>query len=1099
MKRSLFVLIASLLVPISAWALGSREPLGGEGGQFETATVVGTVKDSSGAVVPSAKVTLTNTQTGVTQERMSDANGNYEFFTVRIGSYVVTAEKDGFSVALVDNVQITVGARQRIDLNMAVGQLSEKIEVSASAVLLQTDSSDRSQVITAEQTKALPLNGREYSALALLSPGVRLSALNTGGFTPREGSFNVNGLRSTFNNFLIDGVDNNAYGTSNQGFSNQVMQPAPDAVGEFKVVTNNMSAEYGRAAGATINVAYASGTNTFRGSAWEFMRRTEMNASGFFRPASGVKPGFDRDQFGGVVGGPLVRNKAFFFADVEVFDQTRSQTASSTIATTAQRAGLLAVDVLNPLTGAVYPAGTPIPMTAFARQVLTDLPAPTNGAAANNLQILQEFTNRTPKAGGKVDIQISPRLSAFGRFGWRDADIFDNPTISGPSGGGGNARTYTQNKQLATGLTYMPGGASLLEARFGWSNTKGGKDPAALVLGEPGALEAYGISGLPTDPRVSGGLPTQLITGFSDLGRQATNPQWQYPTVFNPKINYSWLQGRHSLKTGYEFQRILTEVQDVNPLYGRDSYAGQFSRPAGAPASNLYNLADFMFGLRSTYALSNILVAELEQNMHFLYVQDDWRVNDRLTINAGLRYEYATPWTEANNVLSNFDPATGTMVMARDGSLEERATLQPDRNNFGPRLGLAFTPADRTVIRGGYGLSYVHFHRAGGANVLPINGPQVINAVIVQRPTESTFRTTHDGYPAGLTDPSRFNPLLANITYMPSDYRSSDVHSWFASVQREVWTGALLDLAYVGNRANGMLLFANYNQAAPNNAAGTLSLQSRRPIPEFADITYSFNGGKSRYHAFQGKFDWRIGRDMTVLSSLTVSQTKDNGAGSLENPNGNFPAPQDFHNLDADYGLSSYHEPYNSTTSFVVDLPFGRGRRYMTGANPMVDALLGGWMIAGINTVVPGEMVTLRYTPTAAQQVSGIQQDFRGANNYRPNVNGDPLVPAGERTYNNWLSRTSVTVPTDPSQPFGNAERNSVRGPLRWQVDMVMSKRFDIPWSNNGGFEFRLEAFNLLNRTNFRAPNGNRSAGAYGTITTTYDPRILQLGFKASF
>lgn len=1088
MRRIPLVLIALLFLAAPASA------------QFETATVVGTVKDSSGAVVPGAKVTLTNTQTGVASERVTDANGNYEFFTVRIGTYVVTAEKAGFSIALVDNVQVTVGARQRVDLSMAVGQLTETVQVSSSAILLQTDSSDRSQVITGEQTKALPLNGREYSALALLSPGVRLSSLNTGGFTPREGSFNVNGLRSTFNNFLIDGVDNNAYGTSNQGFSNQVMQPAPDAVGEFKVVTNNMSAEYGRSAGATINVAYASGTNTFRGSAWEFMRRTEMNATGFFRPATGVKPGFDRDQFGGVLGGPVVKNKAFFFADVEIFDQVRSQTASTSIATMAQRSGILAVDVRNPFTNEIYRAGTPIPMTAFARKVLNDLPAPTNSGTANNLQILQEFTNRTPKAGGKVDFQVSPRLSLFGRYGWRDADIFDQPPISGLSGGAGNARTYVNNKQFSSGLTYTPGGTSLLEARFGWSTTRAGKDPAALVRGDRLAEDEYGITGLPTDPRVAAGLPTQLITGLSDLGRQATNPQWQYPTVFNPKVNYSWLQGRHSLKTGYEFQRVLTEVQDVNPLYGRDSYAGQFSRPATATSgNNLYNLADFMFGARSTYALSNILVAELQQNMHFIYLQDDWRVNDRLTLNAGLRYEYATPWTEQNNILSNFDPATRTMVMAKDGSLEDRSTLKPDRNNFGPRIGLAFTPSDRTVIRGGYGVSYVHFHRAGGANVLPINGPQVINAVVVQTLTTPNFRTTQQGYPAGLTDPAQFNPLTANITYMPNDYRSSDVHSWFASLQREVWTGALVDLAYVGNRANGMLLFANYNQAAPNNAAGTLSLQSRRPIPAFADITYSFNGGKSRYHSFQTKFDWRIGRDLTLLSSLTISQTKDNGAGSLENPNGSSPAPQDFNNLDADYGLSAYHQPYNSTTSFIVDLPFGRGRRYLTDANAVVDAVLGGWMIAGINTVLPGEMVTLRYTPTAAQQVSGIQQDFRGANAYRPNVNGDPLVPEGERTYRNWLSRTTVTVPTDPSQPFGNAAPNSVRGSLVWTVDMVMSKRFNIPWSNNGAFEFRAEFFNLLNRTNFRAPNGNRSAAAYGTITSTYDPRIIQLGFKASF
>jgi hypothetical protein len=1088
MNRWLFVLMITLVTASRAFA------------QFETATVVGTVKDSTGGVVPNAKVTLTNTQTGLTSERLSDANGAYEFFTVRIGTYVITAEKEGFSIALVDNVQVTVGARQRVDLTMSVGQLTEKIEVSASAVLLQTDTSDRSQVITGEQTRALPLNGREYSALALLSPGVRLSALNTGGFTPREGSFNVNGLRSTFNNFLIDGVDNNAYGTSNQGFSNQVMQPAPDAVGEFKVVTNNMSAEYGRSAGATINVAYASGTNQFRGSAWEFMRRTELNATGFFRPASGVKPGFDRDQFGGVVGGPLKRNKAFFFADVEIFDQTRSQTSSSTIATMAQRQGILAVDVRNPLTGEVYPAGTPIPMTAFARKVLNELPAPTNANTANNLQILQEFTNRTPKAGGKVDYQVSPTLSLFGRVGWRDADILDRPSISGPSGGGGNAETYVTNKQFSSGLTYMPSATSLLEARFGWSNTRAGKNPFALYEGQGRAEDVYGITGLPTDPRVAAGLPTQLITGYSDLGRQATNPQWQYPTVFNPKVNYTWLQGRHSLKTGYEFQRVLTEVQDVNPLYGRDSYSGQFSKAVPTAANNnLYNLADFMFGARSTYALSNILVAELEQNMHFIYLQDDWRVNDALTINAGLRYEFATPWTEANNVLSNFDPARRTMVMAKNGSLKDRSTINPDRNNFGPRFGLAYTIAERTVLRGGYGKSFVHFHRAGGANVLPINGPQVINAVVVQTLADPAFRTTQQGYPAGLTEPSRFNPLLANITYMPEDYRSTDVHSWFASVQREVWTGALLDLAYVGNRADGMLLFANYNQAVPNNAAGTLSLQSRRPIPEFADITYSFNGGKSRYHAFQTKFDWRIGRDLTLLSSLTLSQTKDNGAGSLESPNGNFPAPQDFRNLDADFGLSAYHEPYNSTTSFVIDLPFGNGRRYMSNAGTVVDAVLGGWMIAGINTVAPGDMVTLTYTPLASQVVSGIQQDFRGANNYRPNVSGDPLVPDGERTYNNWLSRTTVTAPTDPSQPFGNAPRNSVRGPLRWQVYMVMSKRFDIPWTSNGGFEFRAEFFNLLNRTNFRAPNGNRSANAYGTITSTYDPRIIQFGFKASF
>jgi hypothetical protein len=237
---------------------------------------------------------------------------------------------------------------------------------------------------------------------------------------------------------------------------------------------------------------------------------------------------------------------------------------------------------------------------------------------------------------------------------------------------------------------------------------------------------------------------------------------------------------------------------------------------------------------------------------------------------------------------------------------------------------------------------------------------------------------------------------------------------------------------------------------------------------------------------------------LSVLSSLTLSQTKDNGAGSLENPNGNFPAPQNFYDLDADFGLSAYHQPYNSTTSVVLDLPFGRGRRFLSDVPVLVDALIGGWQIAGINAIYSGETVTLTYTPQASFQVSGIAQDFRGANNYRPNVVGNVVLPASERTPQRYLDPAAVVVPTDPSQPFGNAPRNSVRGPYVWQVDFMAGKRFPMPWPS-GHAEFRIEAFNLLNRTNFRAPNGNRSAAAFGTITQTYDPRQLQIGVKISF
>jgi hypothetical protein len=753
--------------------------------------------------------------------------------------------------------------------------------------------------------------------------------------------------------------------------------------------------------------------------------------------------------------------------------------------------------VRNPITGEVFPAGTPVPMTSFAAKVLNDLPLPTESGTANNYRDLSSSETVSDKAGGKVDIVFNPRWTAFGRYGWRDANIEDRAVLPLPSGGDGNGTTYARNKQLALGTTWAPGSSSLLELRFSWSNTQGGKNPPAL--GTPGAFETYGITGLPTDPRVAGGLPTQLITGYTTLGRQATNPQWQWPTVFNPKVNYSFVRGRHSAKMGYEFQHIQTQVQDVNPLYGRDQYAGQFSRPAGAASSNLYNLADFMLGLRSTYAISNILVADLRQNMHFAYLQDDIRVNNRLTLNLGLRYEFATPHWEKNNLLSNFDPQTLTMVMAKDGSLEDRTTIRPDTNSFGPRLGLAYTITPKTVLRSGYGISYVHFHRAGGANILPINGPQVINAVVVQgNATDPAFRTTQQGYPEGLTDPGRFNPLTANITYMPRDYRSSRVQSWFVGVQREIARNMLVDIAYVGNKSDGLLLFANYNQALPNNSAGSIPLQQRRPIPEFADITYSFNGGRSEYRALQARLDWRWTTALSVLNSLTLSESKDNGAGSLENSNGNAPAPQNFYDMDADWSLSGYHQPYNNTTSVVWSLPVGRGRALLSDASPVVETLLGGWSLAGVSSFYAGEPVTFTYTAGTAAQVSGIQQDFRGANIYRPNIVGAPLVPENERTPGNWFNRDAVVIPTDPSQPFGNAPRNSVRGPLFWQVDMVLSKTIPMPW-RAGGLEVRMEAFNVFNRVNFRAPNGNRSAGGFGTITSTYDSRQLQLAARLTF
>ncbi len=1056
--------------------------------QFDSGSVLGTVRDKTGGAIAAAKVTLENMDTGIRAVRQTDNEGNYEFPGVRVGRYRVSAEQAGFATAVATEIIVNVNARQRVDLDMAVGQVTETVEVTGAATILETESSQRGQVVTAKQAVELPLNGRSYSSLVLLTTGTRQSSIGTASIsTNREGSFNVNGLRSTFNNYLLDGLDNNAYGTSNQGFSNQVNQPTPDSVAEFQVVTNNMSAEYGRSGGATINVAYKSGTNAIHADVWEFLRNTQLNATGFFKPRDNRTPPLTRNQFGFDLGGPIVKNRAFFFLDYEGFRQVRRFVTALTLPTDAQRALAQQQNITFNAGGQSYT----LPVLPFARKVINELPANTNSAASNNYITLQGFRDFTDKYNAKFDYNISPKLNGFLRLGQRKANLFDEPPFPGPSGGDGNGYTRVLNQTFGTGLTYTPDAAQVFEFRFGVNRTRAGK--FAPFIGAPSVQSTYGIPGLPTDPQFAGGLYTQVVSGFANFGRQATNPQWQYPTVFNPKINYSRLWGRHSLRAGYEFQTSFTEVEDVNPLYGRDTYNGAFSGS---------NYSDFLLGLRARYELTNFFVTHLRQNMHFMYVQDDFKVSPKLTLNLGLRYEYATPyWAEDNN-LTNFDPATLTMIKAKDGSIYDRALVDPDRNNFAPRVGLAYRVASKTVVRSGFGTSYIHYNRAGGGNLLPINGPQVVNAVIgqtflVNGQPNPNFVNTAQGYPAGIVSPSQFDPLKANITYIPRNYRTSYVLSWFFSVQHEIAHNTLFDIAYVGNRGVKLLEFGNYNQAVPGSS-GTNLVAGRRPIPTYADITIAFNGGWSNYHSLQLRFERRFTHGFQILNSFTWSKAMDNAAGSLENPYGNFPGPQDYYNLRADKGLSAFDQPFTNITSFVYELPFGKGRRFGGSMPKAADWLLGGWQITGINTMSSGPTVTLVYSPAAAFVVSGISADFRGANNYRPNLLGDPKVADGQRTPGFYLDRSKVALPTATSNsPFGNAGRNTVRADSFYQFDTTLAKNFAL--TEKFRLQLRGEAFNLLNKTNLRPPDGNFSAGSFGTVTSANDARQLQVGLKLSF
>ena len=1070
--------------------------------QFETATVLGTVRDTSGGVLPGATVTLTNTATGITAATQSDENGNYQFLNVKIGTYRIDAALASFAPSKIEDVRVAVNARQRVDITLAVGAVASTVEVSASgALLVESDSSDRGQVINQKQIVDLPLNGRNYSDLALLTTGVRRSAYAFAN-PPREGSFNVNGQRSIFNNFLMDGVDNNAYGTSNQGFSNQVVQLTPDAVMEFKVATSQYSAEYGRSSGGVINASMRSGTNQFHGTAWEYLRNTSLNAVGFFRPATG-KPVFQRNQFGLTFGGPIQRNRAFFFADYEGFRELQKFPEFASLPTANDRLGIFPVAVRNPITGETFAANTPIPndkITRFARQVLADLPAPNTGTGGrgSNFVNLRRDSNNNDKMDLKIDGQISDRTAAFVRLSHRKSNTFQAPTIPGASGGGGNGYIRALNQQFAAGVTRTLGNLSLLEFRLGLSRTRAGKEPPAI--GGPSMKALYGITGLSEDSRLTGGLTPQEVSGFSAFGRQATNPQWQHPFLYNPKVNYSRILGRHSLKLGYEYQRIHTEVQDVNPLYGRDIYSGQFSRPTGGPAdANTYNFADFLFGARSEYQLVNFFIAQYRQVMNFAYVQDDWKVNSKLTVNLGMRYEYASPQWEVDNRLSNFDPVTNKLIPAKDGSISDRAQVSPDRNNWAPRVGLAYSINPRTVIRSGYGVSYIHFNRAGGGNLLAINGPQVVIAAIAQTATTTGFRATLDGYPSGLTDPDKFNPILANISYIPRGTRTGYVQSWSLSVQREIFRDTVVDIGYVGNKSTKLIVFADYNEALPNRPGETLSIQARRPNQAFGAITVTWPGGFANYHALQAKLERRFRGGLYALNSFVYSKAIDNTGQALEaQGSGGRASPQSFYNLRAEKAVSDFDQTFNNTTSIVYELPFGKGRRRLAQMPVAADYIIGGWEVAVINNLWSGEPLNLSYAPAAAAQVSQTLPDWRGGISYRPNLTGPALTPGDQRSIDNYINPLTVVAPTDASQPFGNAGRNIIRGYGLSQLDLGLTKSFKL-LREGTALQFRAEAFNLFNRTNFRNANTNRSGAGFGQVRATFPARQIQFALRLSF
>lgn len=1108
--------------------------------QFETGTIVGKATDATGAVIPGATVTVTNVATGVALTRTTDNNGDYQVPTLHVGKYRVQISKAGFNNAIAENVTIVIGTTQRIDLSLATAGSAESVTVMANDLTLETESSQKQTIITNEQIEAFPLPTLNYTDLVSLSTGVVPAPLginDNGASLVRDASYNINGQRSMYNDYLLDGMDNNAHGVSNQGFSNQVISPSQNSLAQFSVVTNNQSAEYGRSSGGTINAAFKQGTNRVHGEVYEYFRNTVLNAIGYFAAPTG-KPTLIRNQFGMNIGGPIKRDKFFYFIDYEGFRQIRTRVARSNVWKLTDRDHIMlpggtycpvvslptcpAVNyVVNPYNGDHYDPTVPLPLGALspiAVAIMDSFPTPnTRGVpattATDNYSSLQRFTDFLDKYDVRLDAQWTPRTASFLRLSQSKEYANDGPTLPEPLDGASNGKQRIINQQVAMGLTRQIGASDLLEARLGFSFTKGGKYTPAI--GDP---RTFGIPGTPTDPRICCGLVSQVISGYTTFGRQATNPQWQYPSLLNPKVTYSFPRGRHNLKVGYEFQHLRETIADTNPLYGRMTYAGNFSR---------YLTADFLFGAPSKLELTTFLVVHVRANAHYAFIQDDWKIHPKLTINAGVRYEYGGHFWEKDNNQTNFDPATTPttlkMIKAKNGSLYEHTLIDPDLNNFMPRVGLAYSPTSKTVIHAAFGISYVHFTRNAEADVLAINGPQNVASVQNQVPDHSynnqtsthNFRSIDQGFPAGFIDPSTYDISRSQITYVPRNYRDPYVESWYLGVQRQLGKNRIIDVSYVGNHSVKMQVVSNYNQANPALGRGTNG-KYKRPISTLQDISYTFNGGGGNYNGLQTRFEQRNFFGFTILNSFTWSRTFDTASANLEYKWGHSPAPMDLYNPSKDYGPSENDRPLVNVLSVVWTLPVGKGKHYLNHANGFTDALLGGWQLSAINSDRSGASLSPTYSASANNQVSTLGAAYSGLLYYRPWViaGAKPkrLRIPGRPDYaycNNTLASTTgvgctpflrSTAPAGyPDTPFGDAPNGMFRADPLHQLDMALNKSFQLPLDGVSA-QFRAQFYNVLNKTNFQPPGTTCCGSSFGVITDTYGPgRIGQFALKILF
>lgn len=1047
--------------------------------QGTTADIVGRVSDSSGAVLPGATVSVEHLATRDVRTGTTTDTGDYVFTLLPIGAYTVRIELSGFQ-SQVTKVTLATGDRSRVDARLQIGSLNETVLVSGEAPLLQTDTSTVSTLFNEKAVQDLPVNGRNIIRLVQMVPGANEGALSStaNGTRPDDrrqtSAVSVNAVADTQNNQLVDGMDNNERAIGTVG-----IKPSIDAIAEVRVQTNLYSADVGRTLGGVINILTKSGTNQINGTAFEFLRHERFDSRSFFAT---TKPKNRQHQFGGSLGGPLKQDRTFFFVDYEGFRSTSGVANLITVPTERMRRGdfsELPVTIYDPLTSPRTAfAGNVIPvdrLDPIALRYMALYPLPNNGSQlANNFTSVTDRTQDLNTTDVRIDHRFNGNNAIFARYSYNGVDTFTpgacpivtgidpNCIVGGIGGGGafpGPNRSTAHNVIGSYTRVFDP--SLLAEVKASYVFPRLSSHPANYggYLGQE-----FGVPNTNFDDSTSG-LPYMFITDYAHLGDAQAVPLTTQDKTAQVALVVTKTANAHTLKMGGGVVlRKFSVLQSISPV-GVFTFNSQATSGTGGVGGN--SVASFLLGYPSTVVRAhNPFTPWYHTNEPSLFVQDDWRATSWLTINAGLRYDIYTPYTEEENRLSNFDPATAQMLIAGESSVSDTAGVDTDYSNIQPRFGFAATLPSRMVLRGGYGVTYFPGNTASPSYLK--NAPFTANYGPVTSTAASGLAPNvrlADGLPPLANNSA--TALSGAIIATALDFKSNRSQQFNVLVEKEI-AGNVVSAGYVGARGDNLAVSQNINLAPAEPGP----IQSRRPFasvhPNLSNVAVFLNLNKSRYDALQVIFQRRYRAGLSFNTHYTLAH------GQIFSPTG-----WDWQQMEwSDAPLDIRHR-WVITANY--ELPWGRA---LTGAK---GALLAGWQINTVAYYQTGLPFTV--TNSSARMNTG------GTD--RPNMTGDPELPSSERTLQRWFD-TSV-FEAQPLYTPGNSPATTLHGPPNRRIDLSIFKDFTL--RSDWRLQFRAEVYNVTNIANFANPNSSFGSPAFGTISSTGNsiPRQMQFATKLIF